>query len=229
MMAIPSKFAMGMTMTVNLPNLLLLQSRLSGDFYNFININTAMILGIIVAAATASIVRSVGAEWSAFRLIRASWLDIIEVAERPTNTKAYNELLHRMLYRYGLIAPRYALIPIHSRVRQTDILKDVRVGLDTIELQHLKDSQGPTNRQNLANVLEELAFYYRVKVSSTDVPEGKELLEAIDTTLNWTLALPDSEDHQKISFALTGLRQNLFGDAKPYKAVLPPIFKGHDS
>ena len=229
MMAIPSKFAMGMTMTVNLPNLLLLQSRLSGDFYNFININTAMILGIIVAAATASIVRSVGAEWSAFRLIRASWLDIIEVAERPTNTKAYNELLHRMLYRYGLIAPRYALIPIHSRVRQTDILKDVRVGLDTIELQHLKDSQGPTNRQNLANVLEELAFYYRVKVNSTDVPEGKELLEAIDTTLNWTLALPDSEDHQKISFALTGLRQNLFGDAKPYKAVLPPIFKGHDS
>jgi len=229
MMAIPSKFAMGMTMAVNLPNLLLLQSRLSGDFYNFININTAMILGIIVAAATASIVRSVGAEWSAFRLIRASWNDIIEVAERPTDTKAYNELLHRMLYRYGLIAPRYALIPIHSPVRQTDILKDVRVGLDTIELQHLKESQGPTNRQNLANVLEELAFYYRVRVNSTDVPDGKELLEAIDTTLDWTLALPDSEDHQKISFALTGLRQNLFGDAEPYKAVLPPIFKGHDS
>lgn len=229
MMAIPSKFAMGMTMTVNLPNLLLIQSRLSGDFYNFININTAMILGIIIAAATASIVRSVGAEWSAFRLIRAGWFDIIDVAEKPTNTEVYNELLHRMLYRYGLIAPRYALIPVHSRVRQTDILKDIRVGLDTLELQHLKESQGPTNRQNIANLLDELAFYYRFKANSTDVPDGKELLEAIDTTLDWTLALPDSEDHQKISFALTGLRQNLFGNAKPYKAVLPPIFKGHDS
>lgn len=229
MMAIPSKFAMGMTMAVNLPNLLLIQSRLSGDFYNFININTAMILGIIIAAATASIVRSVGAEWSAFRLIRAGWFDIVDVAEKPTNTKAYNELLHRMLYRYGLIAPRYALIPVHSRVRQTDILKDIRVGLDTLELQHLKESQGPTNRQNIANLLDELAFYYRFKANSTDVPDGKELLEAIDATLDWTLALPDSEEHQKISFALTGLRQNLFGDAKPYKAVLPPIFKGHDS
>lgn len=229
MMAIPSKFAMGMTMTVNLPNLLLIQSRLSSDFYNFININTAMILGIIIAAATASIVRSVGAEWSAFRLIRAGWFDIIDVAEKPTNSEVYNELLHRMLYRYGLIAPRYALIPVHSRVRQTDILKDIRVGLDTLELQHLKESQGPTNRQNIANLLDELAFYYRFKANSTDVPDGKELLEAIDATLDWTLALPDSEDHQKISFALTGLRQNLFGDAKPYKAVLPPIFKGHDS
>lgn len=229
MMAIPSKFAMGMTMAVNLPNLLLIQSRLSGDFYNFININTAMILGIIIAAATASVVRSVGAEWSAFRLIRAGWYDIVAVAEKPTGSKAYNELLHRMLYRYGLIAPRYALIPVHSRVRQTDILKDIRVGLDTIELQHLRESQGPTNRQNIANLLDELAFYYRFKANSTDVPDGKELLEAIDATLDWTLALPDSEDHQKISFALTGLRQNLFGDAKPYKAVLPPIFKGHDS
>ncbi len=36
MMAIPSKFAMGMTMTVNLPNLLLLQSRMIGDFLIFI-------------------------------------------------------------------------------------------------------------------------------------------------------------------------------------------------
>lgn len=229
MMAIPSKFAMGMTMTVNLPNLLLLQSRLSSDFYNFININTAMILGIIIAAATASIVRSVGSEWSAFRLIRAGWMDIVDVAENPTNTQAYNELLHRMLDRYGLIAPRYALIPLHSRVRQSDILKDIRVGLDTIELQYLKDSQGPTNRRNIANLLEELAFFYRVKAKSTDEPDGKELLEAIDTALNWILALPDSEDHQRISFALTGLRQNLFGNAKPYKAVLPPIFKGQDA
>ncbi len=186
-------------------------------------------MGFVIAAVTASVVRSVGAEWSALRLIRASWLDIVDVAENPANTQTYNELLHRMLDRYGLIAPRYALIPLHSRVRQSDILKDIRVGLDTIELQFLREQQGPTSRQNIGNLLDELAFYYRVKAKNTDEPDGKELLETIDNALNWITALPDSEDHQKISFALTGLRQNLFANAKPYKAVLPAIFKGHDS
>lgn len=227
MMAIPSKFAMGMTLTVNLPNLLLLQSKLNSDFYSFININTAMILGIIIAAATTSIVRSVGAEWSAFRLIRSGWSDILNVAKKQTNSTRHSQFLHRMLDRYGLIAPRYALIPPHSDVRKFDILKDVRVGLDTLELQHLKDNQGPTSRRNINEVLDELAFYYRVKAKSTDEPDGEELLGAIDRAINWIISIPDSESHQRISFALTGLRQNLFGNAEPFKVVPPKFNRRH--
>lgn len=186
-----------------------------------------MILGIIIAAATTSIVRSVGAEWSAFRLIRSGWSDILNVAKKQTNSTKHSQFLHRMLDRYGLIAPRYALIPPHSDVRKFDILKDVRVGLDTLELQHLKDHQGPTSRRNINEVLDELAFYYRVKAKSTDEPDGDELLGAIDRAINWIISIPDSESHQRISFALTGLRQNLFGNAEPFKVVPPKFNRRH--
>lgn len=229
LMTIPSRFMMGMAITVNLPNLLLLQSRLNDDFYTFINANTAMILGIIIAAATTGIVRSVGAEWSASRLVRSGWSDIVQVAEKQNNVKAHSRLLHRMLDRFGLVAPRLAAIPADSHIGGADILKDVRVGLNTIELQHLRDTLGPTSRKQVDVALQQLALYYRSKLRHFHDPDGTALLQSLDAALNRLVHTRNNDNHQRISFALTGLRQNLFAQAQPFIAVSPTKSRGQDA
>jgi uncharacterized membrane protein YccC len=217
LMARPSTMLIGMGFCVNLPNMLTLQGRLNLDFENFVNSNIALIFGLVIACGTTALVRSVGAEWSAYRLLRAGWADIAAAARKPQGADI-TVLLHRMVDRLGLIAPRLASLPADSYVVQNDVLKDLRNGLNTVELQRHKLLLPRAGRMAIDDVLTYVGTFYEEKRRKTEAEPQDGLLQALDRSL---AALKDggsSSAAEGARRALTGLRYSLFPQARGFAA-----------
>jgi uncharacterized membrane protein YccC len=217
LMARPSTMLMGMGVTVNLPTMLGLQGRLSLDLASFFNSNIALVIGLVIACATAAVVRTVGAEWSAFRLLRAGWADIAAAARKPQGADM-TVLLHRMVDRLGLIAPRLLALPAESAAVQNDVLKDLRNGLNTVELQRHKQLLGRASHTAIDEVLAAIAALYQEKRRKTEATPDAEVLQALDralTALHNGRSSPAAEGARR---ALTGLRYSLFPNATGFAA-----------
>ena len=68
---------------VNSASMMTLHNTFTAEFASFLNTGLSMVVGISLAAIVTGVVRSVGAEWSARRLLRACWADLADVASRP--------------------------------------------------------------------------------------------------------------------------------------------------
>lgn len=221
LIAKPQTFLLGMVLSTNIPSMISLQARPSFDLALFINSNMSTPIGIVLAISVATLVRSVGAEWSAHRLLRAGWTDIIAAAQQPKGTD-FSHLLHRMLDRLGLIAPRLAAIPAHSPVSGSDILKDLRAGINVIELQRHKQLLLRDNRKAIDGVLDRIAVHYQAKRAgqATDPPDD-DLLAALDHALQ---SLEDGVVSSAVKGArraCVGLRYNLFPTATAFLPERP--------
>lgn len=216
LIAKPKTMLLGLGFGVNLPNMLSLQDRLSLDLETFLNSNTALIIGLSIACGTTALVRSVGAEWSAHRLLRAGWMDIAAVARRQRDGDITG-LLHRMLDRLGLAAPRLAAFPADTAVTPNDVLKDLRSGLNTVDLQRVKPSLSARDRAAVDAVLLSIANHYQAKRQTSAKPLG-----ALLATLDRSLAILSTDDTSSAASgarrAMTGLRYNLFPDAPVFAA-----------
>ncbi|KRB54143.1 fusaric acid resistance protein [Rhizobium sp. Root708] len=219
LMTRPSLALYGMGFCVNLPNMLSLQDRLNLDLASFLNSNLAMIVGMIVACGTTALVRSVGAEWTAYRVLRSGWADIVAVA-RKADGPDFAKLLYRMVDRFGLVAPRLATVPAESAVAQTDILRDLRNGLNTMELQRHRQLLSVDKRDAIDNVLSGVAAHYQRKQKQRDAQPGEGLLDALDQALMQLIGLAKSSAVEGACRAITALRYSLYPDAA---AALPTI------
>jgi uncharacterized membrane protein YccC len=219
LMTRPSLALYGMGFCVNFPNMLTLQGRLSLDLASFVNSNTAMILGMVIACGTTVLVRSVGAEWSVHRLLRSGWADIVTAARRPDGLD-FSQLLYRMIDRLGLAAPRFAMIPAQSFVEEADILGDLRNGLNTIELQRHKQLMAYDKRQAIDDVLSGIAAHYHEKQKRRAVAPGDELLRKLDRCLASLSGRGGSSAVEAARRAATSLRYSLFPDAASPEPIL---------
>ncbi|MBZ5803696.1 MULTISPECIES: FUSC family protein [Rhizobium] len=216
LMAKPKTMLLGLGFGVNLPNMLSLQGRLSLDLQTFLNSNTALIIGLVIACCTTALVRSVGAEWSARRLLQAGWADIAAATRRQKDGDVTG-LLHRMVDRLGLAAPRLASLPASAALTPNDVLKDLRNGLNTVDLQRLKSSLSATDSAAVDAVLVSVADHYRAKRDAADDPSGN-LLATLDRSLAILGADAISTEAAGARRAMTGLRYNLFPDAPIFAA-----------
>jgi len=73
LMARPATAFIGLALGIITATLLALQSTYSADFATFINSSVSLVIGMAVAAVVTRLMRSVGAEWSARRLMRTNW------------------------------------------------------------------------------------------------------------------------------------------------------------
>ncbi len=224
MMTRPSVALYGLGFCVNFPNMLSLQDRLTLDPASFINSNSAMILGLVIACGTTALVRSVGAEWTVHRLLRSGWADIVAAARRPEGAD-FTGLLYRMVDRFGLAAPRLAMIPAEAAVAQTDILRDLRNGLNTLELQRHKQLVTREKRAAIDNVLSGIAAHYQEKQKKRDAEPGEELLRTLDETLTSLVDHGKSSAVESARRAATALRYSLYPDAA---SLVPKITKSDD-
>jgi uncharacterized membrane protein YccC len=222
MMTRPSLALYGLGFCVNFPNMLALQDRLNLDLSSFLNSNLAMIVGMIVACGTTALVRSVGAEWSAYRVLRSGWADIVAVA-RKRDGPDFTRLLNRMVDRFGLVAPRLAMIPAESAVAQTDILRDLRNGLNTMELQRHRQLLARDKRDAIDNVLAGVADHYQEKQRKRDARPSEGLLKALDHALQQLVDLTRSSAVEGACRAITGLRYSLYPDAASALPALPAV------
>jgi uncharacterized membrane protein YccC len=211
LMTKPSLMIYGLGFCVNFPSMLALQDRLNPDLGSFANSNIALVVGLVIACGTTVLVRSVGAEWTAYRVLRAGWADIVAVA-RETDAPDFARLSYRMVDRFGLVAPRLAMIPRESQVAQSDILRDLRNGLNTMELQRHRQLLARDNRAPIDEVLSGVAALYQRKQKHGDAQAGEGLREAIDRALVRLMPLSPSSPVEGARRAITGLRYSLYPD-----------------
>lgn len=199
--------------------LLTLQNRYSGDFAAFINSSLSALLGLGTATVITALVRSVGAEWSARRLLRAIWGDIAAIPEHHASG-ARVELSYLLVDRLGLLVPRLAAAGAGNDLAAADALADLRIGVNMIELLRDRGALPAALRAALSSAVSQIAGHYRVQMAARHVVGPPErLLHAIDTAFDAAQALPRDVRRSTI-LHLVGLRRGLFPAAAPYQ---PPV------
>ncbi|WP_222183921.1 FUSC family protein [Geminicoccus harenae] len=149
----------GFTVSANVPMMLALQSRFDADFAAFTNNALATVAGVLAATAVTAILRSIGAEQSARRLLRAGRRDIARAASREQGQDLHR-LIRRVVDRLGLLAPRLA--GAGGEVRDTDaVLADLRAGLNIMELRSLRHALTPDDRRTVAALLDPLSRHFQ--------------------------------------------------------------------
>ena len=155
------------------------------------------------------LIRSVGAAWSARRLLRGGWRDIAAAAEaKAVPDRAV--LTGRMMDRLGMLMPRLAAVSPGADHAAAELLNDLRVGLNVIGLQRYFSSLPLSAQHDTAAVLAGIASHYR---GNPQAAPQESLLQAIDAAI-CPLA-SDAERHKEVLMMLSGLRSLLFAAAPP--------------
>ncbi|MFV0625561.1 FUSC family protein [Sphingomonas sp. ac-8] len=200
----------GLAMALGLLGSVALGERYSASFPGFVDGALAQLGGAGIAFATTRLLRTLGADWSARRLIRAGWRDVVAMVDgRVEDVSAWNG---RMLDRLGLLTPRLGAIDPSDRHAATDLLSDLRVGLLVAELtalgRRLPDAGGPA----FSGALQAVRDHYRARLSGAPRPGADDAqagLARIDAAIGAAHAIADPATRRAALIALTGVRRNL--------------------
>ena len=212
-MARPANSLASMAMMIGVAGTLAMYDTATADLVSYINFMTGQVLGLVAAARITRLVRSVGANWSARRIQRATWRELGEMAGAPRLQAAGDAYAVRMLDRIGLLAPRIAQADgtLEGMVAH-DAMLDLRMGADIVALQR---TRAHLPAEAVAQVLADIAAFFRGRAGGQG--EGARppaLLARIDAALSGVLGASDtSPEWRSAVTALVGLRRDLFPEA----------------
>jgi uncharacterized membrane protein YccC len=135
MMAIPAYAPVGLALALGFTVEISLQTTYTADLAAILNSNSAFVLGGVAALLVTRLMRLIGAQASARRIIRATYRDLADLAgdARVTSDQWASRMLDRvalLLYRQPRFEPR----PQHEFA---DALEDLRLGdFDEREIAH---------------------------------------------------------------------------------------------
>ncbi|HEY0198692.1 MAG TPA: FUSC family protein [Rhodanobacter sp.] len=213
LLATPATWLLGFQLSVNLVYMLQLSDKMSMDFSAFVNASAATMVGIVIAIMTLSIVRTVGAEASTRRLLRAGWSMVIE-STRSTSPRSGDVMLQRMVDQLGLLVPRMAALAPGSDLNGADILRDLRVGLNTLKIQRNKSGVPAAWQAGLNRLLLALADSYRARRGGRPV-ETQASIDAVDDCLALAMREATTAEQRRVRDALVGLRSALAPETTP--------------
>jgi uncharacterized membrane protein YccC len=208
----PSTVGKAMPMLFGVASALAMHDTATADLASFANSMIGQVLGIVVASRITSLMRSVGVDWSARRIQRATWRELAAMAAAPGLPAQAETYAARMLDRTSLLAPRIAAAGGAVSGVSADALQDLRVGADIVALQRARTFFGADAGHALMN---DLAQLFRQRTATQTVDNPPALLERIDASLTRALAAPrDISAAQRSAIsALVGMRRNLFPEA----------------
>jgi uncharacterized membrane protein YccC len=219
--AMPATQPLGTALGFLTATLLSLQSAYAADFVSYADGGFAALLGVASAAVMTALMRSVGAEWSARRLLRANWRDLAAIPHRHTPHQR-GVLSALLLDRLGLLVPRLAAVGEGNDLAAVDVLKDLRIGINMIDLQHDRDAMPLPVRAAVDDVLTATARQFAVQAAVGRVqPALPSLLSDIDRALDAAIAMPGTRARDLL-LQLAGIRRGLFAAADPYRPTPPP-------
>ena len=198
--------------------LLSLQGAYAADFVSYADGSFAALLGVASATVVTALMRSVGAEWSARRLLRADWRDLAAIPTRhtPRDRDAMSGLL---LDRLGLLVPRLAAVGTGNDLAAVDALTDLRVGINMADLQRERDQMSAPVLAAVDTVLHGAAAQFTAQAAAGRVLRPQPtLLRDIDLALDAAITAGDARD---LLLQLVGLRRALFAAAAPYRPPPP--------
>jgi uncharacterized membrane protein YccC len=221
LIAKPATQPIGTALGTITATLLSLQSAYAADFVAYADGGMAVLLGVAGAAVMTALLRSVGAEWSARRLLRAGWRELAAIP-RSRLPMERTVLAGLLLDRIGLLMPRLAAAGVGNDLAATDALADLRVGINMVELQRDRETLPPKVLAAVDEVLFGAASQFAVQAALRHVrPPPPALLHQIDRALDAAIAVHDAPTRHLLP-QLVGIRRGLFADAEPYQLAPPP-------
>ncbi|MBG3851376.1 FUSC family protein [Xanthomonas sp. WHRI 8391] len=206
----PKSMLIALPLVVNLTALLSLQNTYNANIQSFVNAAVAMVLGIGFAVVLTRLFRSVGAEWSARRLVRQGWRTLAEAAEGH-GAQDRQQFASRMLDLLGLLAPRLALTPEGSDLASVDMLNEVRVGLNILQLRSARHGLPQPSIDAVDAILAEVAAHYRQQVAHKQPLPGPDALrDRLDASLARVGKVPVGTHRDEALLGLIGLRYSVF-------------------
>ena len=211
----PATFGTGMVIGAVGATQLGLGNGYHSSFVPFADSSFSLIVGLGSALILTRIVRSVGAAWSAERLMRANWRDVAAAAQAalPHDRAALTGI---MMDRLGLMMPRLAAVASGADSAASGVLVDLRVGLNIIALHREQWRLPPEARRYCELIFDGIAAHYQ---GNARQPAPGALMHALDGAM--AALMHDALAHRAALMVLSGLRSVLFPEAAP------PIFQTH--
>ena len=212
LLARPSTFGRAMPFLFGICGTLAMIDTHSADMVTFLNVTLAQVVGVAVAAATTGLLRRVGADWTARRLLKAGWRELARLGGGEKITLA--AFSARMVDRIALLTPRLAQA---GASQATGAFNDLRVGLNMTVLQNTRADLG-RGAVALAPVMRQLSTRFALLPEVDDAAERR-LLEVLDKALRALSAGTSAGAAAQATalVSLTSVRRDLFPLAAPYR------------
>jgi uncharacterized membrane protein YccC len=211
MMSMPSTARVGGPIAFIGATQLAISGSYSADFASYANSSAAAIAGLVATAIIIRIIRSVSAEWTAYRLLRRNRRDLATIAanKNPAHLAAFVAL---MLDRLSLVVPRLAVSALSADGAAASALADVRVGVNIIGLQRVAPGLPERLRSAVRMMLDAIAMHYHGRnLDSADAA----LLGIVDRVIAEVVQDPANMTRELL-LQLGGIRRGLFPNAPPY-------------
>ena len=215
LMAIPAYAPVGLALALGFCVEMSLQTSYTADLAAIVNSNVAFVLGGVAALIVTRLMRVIGTQESARRLLRAIYRDLADLAagrSHPTREQWVSRMMDRvalLLYRQPRFEPR----PRHEFA---DALEDLRLGVNMIETQSMAPTMSQPAQDVLAAMFADLAVHFRALARGRVAPPlGDDLLQKIDIAISEVAACTASTP--ACIAAIVGLRQTLYPDAPAYQ------------
>lgn len=155
-LTVQPRFYLGTLLTiVNTSTFISIQGAYDADFFTFLNSNLAGPVGLLFAFIWTLVMRPFGVELAAKRMTRFAWRDIVEVTEYATLAE-HRKVGVKMLDRLMQHLPRLSQTGQDSSVA----LRDLRVGLNLLDLLAYMPRAGQVARERLTLVIAEVGVHY---------------------------------------------------------------------
>jgi uncharacterized membrane protein YccC len=214
LMAIPAYAPVGLALALGFCVEMSLQTSYTADLAAIINSNSAFVLGGVAALIVTRLMRVIGTQASARRLLRAIYRDIADLAAgRAHPTREH--WVSRMMDRVALLLYRQPRFEPQRRHEFADALRDLRLGVNMIETQTMAPGMSKPAQDALAVMFADLATHFRALARGREAQLGGDLLQKIDIAISEVTACT-AATHACIA-AVVGLRQTLYPDAPPYR------------
>lgn len=214
LIARPATFGKAMPFMFGIAGTLALQDTNTADAASFINSTLAQLAGLALAVLIIGLFRSVGAGWTARRLLRAGWRELARMGD-GRQTPSVPEFSARMVDRIALLTPRLAMAGAQQDLQAADALVDLRIGLNMTQLLAARHELG-RSQAALWALLEHLSQHFDARPRH-DEQEDARLLASLDNALRSVSAAQESNARRDALAALAGIRRDLFPQALPYQ------------
>ena len=155
-LTVQPRFYLGTLLTiVNTSTFISIQGAYDADFFAFLNANIAGPVGLLFAFVWTLVMRPFGVELAAKRMTRFAWRDIVGMTE-PATLAEHRKVGVQMLDRLMQHLPRLSQTGQDSGVA----LRDLRVGLNLLDLLAYLPRAGAQARERLQTVVEEVGGHY---------------------------------------------------------------------
>jgi uncharacterized membrane protein YccC len=210
----PSTFGIAMPFLFGINGALALQDTNNADLVSFTNNMLAQVLGLFAAAVITGLFRTVGAGWTARRLLRAGWSELARLGSGE-RVPSVPEFSARMVDRIALLTPRLAHVSTQRDLMAADALVDLRIGLNMAQLQGVRRELGRSEAA-LWPLFEHLSQHFEARPAL--VPDGeRRLLASLDNALRSVCAAEAGPARAEALAALAGIRRDMFPGEPPYQ------------